>query len=262
MGLIRKSTFKNRHISDKIKLILVFANIVIQIGWSEAGKVIVVDYHLCFGLGSLFLCIRLRSSLFFGFLGGRLRIEAKILKILVQTCSVAWLFNSILRVSLTLFFVFLGLQNCQLFFFDPIGFNVVFFDRTFLFVGAIKIDSFASVILLKSLCLWLLWLRLFLWLFFSSFFFVALFNFFRLVLTVFICVEIVLKVSEVSLSSSSFSGAVAILTSSYTLPVPLCLSWKCPSPNFLVRGVGGCLVFLICLASSLMCSGYCSVRTG
>lgn len=228
-------------------------------GWSEAGEVVIVDCYLGFGLAALLFCIALGSSSLFSLLGG-LRAESKTLKVLIKTSPGDRLFDCILCLSFVLPLALFGFKDGQFFLLDPVSLNILFLDRTLLFESVVDINTFVSVVLFKSQSLRLLWLRF--WdIVFSCYIFVGQLGLLRLILDVLVLVELILDISNVSFSSSSLSGSVTILVLSYTLPVPLCLSWKCPSPNFLVRGVGGCLGFLICLALSLICSGYCSVMT-
>jgi len=176
-----------------------------------------------------------------------LRVEAKRPKALINTSSGVQMLDCVLRLLLALPLIFFGLHHRQLFLFDPLSLDLTFLCGLLAEIF-LQVDSLVLVVFLKSQGFWLNFLGLL-----CDDLFVR--DIFFAFLDVLVLVQVILDISNVSLASSSFPGFITTSMKKYTLPVPDLLSWKWPSPNCLVWGVGGCLGFLMALAFYLIFSG-------
>lgn len=114
--------------------------------------------------------------------------------------------------------VFFGFDKGQLFFFKP--FSVDFtFNWSLLLSNRVDIDTLALIVLSKSWFWWFLWFSLFNWSFFGSLDWNFTFWFF-----IFVFVEFILGISNITISSTFFSGSV--LSSSSTSSIKWMSSWN------------------------------------
>lgn len=171
------------------------------------------DHFLSF---SFVLVLVITTLFLFG--GSLLPEEAESLEVLVKANSARSLLHDILPVPFADLLVFLGLENSQLFLFDPLGIELCLLDWNLLFKGVVDLNSLVFVVLLKSNSLW--FFRLLLnWLFgrcFSGSFGLRLI-FFGSLFDVLVLVEFVLDVADVSPSSAFLTRLISKIKKIVTL---------------------------------------------
>jgi len=173
---------------------------------SEGGEVINIDHCLfAFTLGLGFLLS------FFLMFTNWLLSKTKSLQIFIKS-NFSWReFNQSLSISLTVFLVFLWFKNSQLLLFDPFSIDVNLFGY-FLLIDVAQFNSLVFVILFESESFGFFRLgfssRLF-----SFYNWSFILMFFSIFLDVFVLVEIILNISNVSSTSSFFSGSVSRIRS-------------------------------------------------
>ena len=156
-------------------------------------------------------------------------IETKSSQIFIKLSSCIRELDRILSflIVLTFSLVLLCLHNSEFFLLDPFSIHFTLLRRTFLLKSTRNIDTFVLVILLKSECfrflrLWFL-LNLFL-----RFLLILISNrsiFLLSLLDILVFVQVILHISNISFTSTSFSWLISKLITCYTLPVPDLLSW-------------------------------------
>ncbi len=173
---------------------------------SEAWEIILADNNLLFLTFSFMLIFVGVLFLFLSLLRGFLAEKTKALNSLIKSNLWGSELNEVLSVSFAQLFVFFRFNNNKFFFLDPFSIKISLPVHSFLLISIVDFNSLVFVVLLKSKSSRLFRLDLFnnwSWCFFS--FRDSSRVLLRCLLIVFIALELVLHVANISPSSTFFS---------------------------------------------------------